>query len=172
MGLRTIKNCKALLPLPLIFLLFSRCAPSIRVKGEIKRCEMLFFEGRTNEAALCAISEEKGAFLLSMILAEKGYFPLAHRLLDSTEEGSSSLYHFVKGYIYFKEGKLQEAEREFSRAERMGMDSPDLYLMLFMTNSLLCLHEKARGYFEKLKKYKNFTDAHFTMEPTEGSCSP
>jgi hypothetical protein len=148
MEIRSISGFKIILPLSLIL------SCSVNKGGlKVKECETLYLEGKLNESAVCCISSgEDAIFLFAMILADKGYYSRAKILIEDKLSSKNPTAHFVMGYIHYREGDAESAERELLIAEKEGMKSPDLYLLLSLINAEKCDKDKAIFYEEKLKE--------------------
>lgn len=169
MGTRTIKKVKVILSLSLIL----SCSAN-KVGLKLKECERIYLEGRINDSALCSLSGEKeGPFLFAMILADKGYYSRAKRLLEEELSANNPIAHFVMGYVYYREGDIDSAERELVSAEESGMRNADLYLLLSFISVDKCKKNEAIFYEKKLKEVLKAPNLEFLeLQRALKRCSP
>lgn len=156
MEIRSFCHFKVILPLSLIL----SCSVN-RGVWKARECETLYLEGKVQESAVCSISSgEDALFLFAMILADKGYYSGAKNLVKEKISSRTPIAHFVMGYIYYREGNTESAERELLLAEEEGMKNPDLFLFLFLINAERCEKDKAAFYAGKLKESLKNPDLH------------
>jgi len=168
MEIRSICHLKIILPLSLIL----SCSIN---KGElkVKECEILYLQDKLNESAVCCLSiGEKAYFLFAMILADKGYYSKAKEIVEENIFLNSKLGHFVMGYIYYREGEIELAEKELLVAEKEGMKNPHLYLLLSIIYADKCKKNEAIFYENKLKETLKNPDLElFKIEEVLKRCS-